>query len=812
MTGAPGASLGRSPGQPALGDLLEQARDEVVDIERAELVAVLVLQRHRAGLHLLAADHREIGDAVVARGADLGPELVGAGIGRGADAGLAQARHHLVRIGRLLVGDGQHADLLGREPERELAGEVLDQDADEALHRAEDGSVEHHRVVLVAVLADVGGVEARLGRQLVVDLDGAALPMAAEGVDQGELQLRAVERALALGHRVGQPGLGAGVAERGLGAVPGRIIADALGRAVGELDDDAVLAEAEVGIDLLEQGAERGHLAGDLRLAAEDVGVVLDEAAHAHDAVQRARDLIARARAELGHAQRQVAVGLEALAEDLDVTRAVHRLEREGALLRFGDEHVLLVLVPVPGALPQRARHHARGLDLDVAVAADAGADVLLEHAVDRPALGMPVDLAGVLLVDVEEIHLLAQLAVVALLRLLDAQEVGLEALVVREAGAVDAGEAVAQLVAMPVGARHRHDLEGAEHAGRRHVRTGAEILPGLPAAERGVAGDAGGVEGDGGRALGDGAFGVVMLVLVGGGARQALGAADVGAHERAVGGDDPAHGGLDGGEVGIGQGARLARAVDDRHVIEEAVLDRRPVGETGLGIERANGLGEDVRAAVAQDLERIGIVVGGGDDGDRGVLGQGPVEIADLAAVELDRDGLAGQAGADGGGDVAAAGGLVEGQRFAVGQGERGIGGQGGGVGCGMGPRRGPAQRDSARSSRPDQRRQGPARRPRDQCSVQGAHGGQTVAPAPVGSIAAPAPCRGGAGGRGRRRSPASEFHGSAATPPPRARQLPAAGQRQREPDGERDRSHHPSASITSSSTSAWNTSPASS
>ncbi len=57
---------------------------------------------------------------------------------------------------------------------------------------------------------------------------------------------------------------------------------------------------------------KRAHLCLDLVLGAEDMRVVLREAAHAHDAVQRARRLVAVARSELGHAQRQVAVALQA--------------------------------------------------------------------------------------------------------------------------------------------------------------------------------------------------------------------------------------------------------------------------------------------------------------------------------------------------------------------------------------------------------------------------------------------------------------------------------------------------------------------
>ena len=40
-----------------------------------------------------------------------------------------------------------------------LPGVVLDQDADEALERAEDGAVDHHRRVLLAIRADIEGAE-----------------------------------------------------------------------------------------------------------------------------------------------------------------------------------------------------------------------------------------------------------------------------------------------------------------------------------------------------------------------------------------------------------------------------------------------------------------------------------------------------------------------------------------------------------------------------------------------------------------------------------------------------------------------------
>ena len=60
----------------------------------------------------------------------------------------------------MAVGHREHADLHRRQPDREAAAVVLDQDAGEALHRAEQGAVDHHRPVLGVVLALVDEIEA----------------------------------------------------------------------------------------------------------------------------------------------------------------------------------------------------------------------------------------------------------------------------------------------------------------------------------------------------------------------------------------------------------------------------------------------------------------------------------------------------------------------------------------------------------------------------------------------------------------------------------------------------------------------------
>jgi hypothetical protein len=91
-----------------------------------------------------------------------------------------------------------------------------------------------------------------------------------------------------------------------------------------------------------------------LRGQAEQVGVVLREAAHAEESVQSARSLVAVYRAQLGPAQGQVAVGLGAVLVEQAVEGAVHGLDLVLVALHLhGLEHVVAVEVEVARGLPQ---------------------------------------------------------------------------------------------------------------------------------------------------------------------------------------------------------------------------------------------------------------------------------------------------------------------------------------------------------------------------------------------------------------------------------------------------------------------------
>ena len=147
----------------------------------ARRIALAVLaKRDLAGLHLTIAGHEDVGDLADLGVADAPPERLGPVVELGARSALPQARRHRGSVVGVAVGDRQHDGLDRRQPHREFAGVMLDEDADEALEGAKERAVDHHGLVLGVVRAGVLQVEA-VGH-LVVELDGAELPGASDRV------------------------------------------------------------------------------------------------------------------------------------------------------------------------------------------------------------------------------------------------------------------------------------------------------------------------------------------------------------------------------------------------------------------------------------------------------------------------------------------------------------------------------------------------------------------------------------------------------------------------------------------------------
>ena len=368
------------------------------------------------------------------------------------------ATQHLARVVGVAVGDRQHQHLLRREPGRQVAAVVLEQDAHEALDAAEQRAVDHDRPVLLVVGAGVGDVQPL--RHGEVDLDGAALPGAAHDVADVEVDLGAVEGAVAgVEHVVDALAL-EHACEDALGELPDLVRADALLRPRAELDLD--VGEAEGGVDVLHEADDAEHLFFELLGGAVDVRVVLGEVAHAEEAVQHAAHLVAVDTAQLCHAQRQVAVGAPAALVDQQAAGAVHGLHRVRLLVDGGEVHVLFVVVPVAAALPELAAQDHRGADLLVTGAHVLGAPEVDHRVPQAHALGVEEREAGALLVEAEEVEVPADPPVVALAGELERLEVRRQLVLARERGAVDAGEHLVLLVAAPVRAGDAGELEGA--------------------------------------------------------------------------------------------------------------------------------------------------------------------------------------------------------------------------------------------------------------------------------------------------------------------------------------------------------------
>lgn len=145
------------------------------------------------------------------------------------------------------------------------------------------------------------------------------------------------------------------------------------------------------------------------------MGIVLREAADTEQAVQRTLQLVAVHQTEFTHAQGQVAVGMGLAAVDHHAAGAVHGLDAVVLVVNLGGVHVVLVVIPVTGRLPQVTAHnHGRGHFHIIRRVVNI-APVVNQRVLQLHSLGQEERETGAFVAEHEQTHFLADFAVVAL-------------------------------------------------------------------------------------------------------------------------------------------------------------------------------------------------------------------------------------------------------------------------------------------------------------------------------------------------------------------------------------------------------------
>ena len=346
--------------------------------------------------------------------------------------------------------------------------------------------------------------------------------------------------------------------------------------------------------------------------------------------MERAAELVAVQRRGLRVAERQLAVAAQPAPEEEHVPGAVHRLERELLLLVAEDEeHVLAVVLVVARGDVGVDVVDERRLHLDVAALRVLAAAEVLERVPDHHALRVPERRPRRVVGEVEEVELRPEPAVVARARLLEPLEVRVEIVLRVERGAVDPGQLRVLLVAAPVRAREAGQLDRLDRLRVLQVRAAAEVGEVALRVERD-------------RALG----GVDELDLV----RLALLLEAPRASSAVISSRSQARPSFSSRPISASMRSRSASWIGSGklEVVVEAVLDRRPDRDLHAGVEPPHRLGEQVRGRVAEDVERVRIVlVAGRQDLDLLAVGERQAQVADVA-VRADEHRLLGELRAD--------------------------------------------------------------------------------------------------------------------------------------------------------------------
>src|ERR1700722_17677920 len=206
--------------------------------------------------------------------------------------------------------------------------------------------------------------------------------------------------------------------------------------------------------------------------------IVLRKSAHSQQPVHHAAAFITIYGAQFAQSNRQFAIAVLAVGVNQNVAGAVHGLQTIlGVVELHAGEHIFFVVAQVTRRLPPIRAHHLPRVDQSV-----APLQILLPHPVlddhaNAPTLGMKENQPRTSeLLNAEQVELLPQLAMVALLCLFEPSEILVKLFLVKKSRAINALKLRVLFVALPISSGDREQLERLQLFGRRHMWTTAEV------------------------------------------------------------------------------------------------------------------------------------------------------------------------------------------------------------------------------------------------------------------------------------------------------------------------------------------------
>ena len=184
-----------------------------------------------------------------------------------------------------------------------------------------------------------------------------------------------------------------------------------------------------------------------LILSTENVSIVLLELTDTSKTTQSTRSFITVQNTKVCDSQRKLSVTALPVSEEHKVSRAVHRLESPLPLLNIELEHVVLIVGPVTGCLPDTDIVHVRGLDLLVATFTVFRSQERLKGIENLGPVGQKEGATRGDFVEEEQLLFLADSDVVTLLCLLKELHVLMKSLLVGEGDTTDTLQGVIGLV-----------------------------------------------------------------------------------------------------------------------------------------------------------------------------------------------------------------------------------------------------------------------------------------------------------------------------------------------------------------------------